>query len=258
MQASRCVKQLLSIVIFCLCFYVPEDLLSQLSNQLMFLSAHQILHLSSWNILSCSPHPLQLPGTGSVATTVLWLFYSSHSLLPLKSNKWYLYISMSLSIWVDNLVSMQQKLGISRSSSSQKSAMTEQEQELSFMPCYQDELLSSLILVCYLRRQGFNRQNEGTGNINTSQQRANGSPNHSPTAFSPTMLPLNQSSSFPPNTGPSSDNVANNVEQPITAEPTKFFFREKYAKLGVKGNFMPLAAQPANVDLADWLAHQSL
>jgi hypothetical protein len=39
-------------------------------------------------------------------------------------------------------------------------------------------------------------------------------------------------------------------------EPAKFFFMEKYAKLGVKGNFMPLAAQPKNVDLGDWLAHQ--
>ena len=39
-------------------------------------------------------------------------------------------------------------------------------------------------------------------------------------------------------------------------EPPKFFFQEKYAKLGVKGNFMPLAAQPKNVELGDWLAHQ--
>lgn len=35
-----------------------------------------------------------------------------------------------------------------------------------------------------------------------------------------------------------------------------FFFREKYATLGVKGNFMPLAAQPKYVDLGEWLAHQ--
>lgn len=72
------------------------------------------------------------------------------------------------------------------------------------------------------------------------------------------MPPLNQPSSFPSNIFPSSDNLANNVEQTAAIEPPKFFFREKYAKLGVKGNFMPLAAQPANVDLADWLAHQSL
>ena len=72
------------------------------------------------------------------------------------------------------------------------------------------------------------------------------------------MLPLTQSSSFPSNPSPNSDNTANNAEQLAAAEPLNFFFREKYAKLGVKGNFMPLAARPANVDLADWLAHQSL
>ena len=132
------------------------------------------------------------------------------------------------------------------------------EQELFLSLCYQDESFGSLTLLCYFRRQGFNRQNEGTGNINTSQQRTNGSPNPSPTTFAPTMPPLNQSPSASSNTGSSSDNTANNAEQPTLAEPPKFFFRDKYAKLGVKGNFMPLAAQPANVDLADWLAHQSL
>ena len=130
--------------------------------------------------------------------------------------------------------------------------------ELPYSYCYQDESLSSPNWVSFHRRQGFNRQNEGTGNINTSQQRANGSPNPSPTTFSPTMPPLNQSSSYSSSTGPSSDSAVNNTEQPTAADSPKFFFREKFAKLGVKGNFMPLAAQPANVDLADWLAHQSL
>jgi hypothetical protein len=41
----------------------------------------------------------------------------------------------------------------------------------------------------------------------------------------------------------------------MTDQP-KFFFQEKYAKLVVTGNFMPLAAKPKNVELADWLAHQ--
>ena len=132
------------------------------------------------------------------------------------------------------------------------------EQELFLSLCYEDGSFGSLTLLCYSRRQGFNRQNEGTGNINTSQQRTNGSPNPSPTTFAPTMPPLNQSPSASSNPGSSSDNTANNAEQPTLAEPPKFFFRDKYAKLGVKGNFMPLAAQPANVDLADWLAHQSL
>jgi hypothetical protein len=31
---------------------------------------------------------------------------------------------------------------------------------------------------------------------------------------------------------------------------------EKYAKCSVKGNFLTLAAQPKNVELGEWLAHQ--
>lgn len=46
------------------------------------------------------------------------------------------------------------------------------------------------------------------------------------------------------------------MQPQMEPEPVKFFFREKYARLGVKGNFMPLAAQPKNVDLGEWLAHQ--
>lgn len=46
-------------------------------------------------------------------------------------------------------------------------------------------------------------------------------------------------------------------DAPGSREFPKYFFQEKFARLGVKGNFMPLAAQPVNVDLADWLAHQS-
>ena len=42
----------------------------------------------------------------------------------------------------------------------------------------------------------------------------------------------------------------------LEPEPTKFFFTEKYARLGVKGNQMPVAAKPVNVELGEWLAHQ--
>ncbi|RMZ87013.1 hypothetical protein DV736_g5763, partial [Chaetothyriales sp. CBS 134916] len=34
------------------------------------------------------------------------------------------------------------------------------------------------------------------------------------------------------------------------------FLSEKYAKCSVKGNFLTLAAQPKNVELGEWLAHQ--
>ena len=37
---------------------------------------------------------------------------------------------------------------------------------------------------------------------------------------------------------------------------SKRFFNEKYAKCSVKGNFLTLAAQPKNVELGEWLAHQ--
>jgi hypothetical protein len=39
---------------------------------------------------------------------------------------------------------------------------------------------------------------------------------------------------------------------------TKRFFNEKYAKCSVKGNFLTLAAQPKNVELGEWLAHQRM
>lgn len=65
-----------------------------------------------------------------------------------------------------------------------------------------------------------------------------------------------QSAMFPPPSTNSSENQ-HQPETPVVADQPKFFFHEKFAKLGVKGNFMPLAAQPVNVDLADWLAHQS-
>lgn len=53
------------------------------------------------------------------------------------------------------------------------------------------------------------------------------------------------------------ETVGSSTEAQTPPDPIKYFFREQYAKLGVKGNFMPLAAQPTNVDLGEWLAHQS-
>ena len=73
------------------------------------------------------------------------------------------------------------------------------------------------------------------------------------------MSSLNQSASTPSNNNsfPEHSSGGGSPDNQAVAEPSKFFFQEKYAKLGVKGNFMPLAAQPVNVELADWLAHQS-
>ena len=88
-------------------------------------------------------------------------------------------------------------------------------------------------------------------------QRTNGPQHPTPSTSSPTTSNLTSSTSFASSNGPSSENHASSQEFQPTLEQPKFFFNEKYAKLGVKGNFMPLAAQPVNVDLADWLAHQS-
>jgi hypothetical protein len=110
-----------------------------------------------------------------------------------------------------------------------------------------------------ISRQGFGRQSNkqnGNGNGNASQQKGNGSQNSSPTTFIPTMPPLTTSVPFSSTLGSGSENSSTNGDTQNDIEPTKFFFREKYARLGVKGNFMPLAAQPKNVDLGEWLAHQ--
>lgn len=110
-------------------------------------------------------------------------------------------------------------------------------------------------------RQGFGRQSNkanGNGNGNTSQQKGANTQNSSPTSYTPTNSQLATSASFPSTLGSSVENGSNSNDFQADVEPTKFFFKEKYARLGVKGNFMPLAAQPKNVDLGEWLAHQGL
>jgi hypothetical protein len=51
------------------------------------------------------------------------------------------------------------------------------------------------------------------------------------------------------NRDPSADNLSN--------QRPPFFFREQYANLIVKGNFMTLAAKPVLIEEGEWLAHQS-
>ena len=89
-----------------------------------------------------------------------------------------------------------------------------------------------------------------------NQQRTNGSPSPSPTGYSQPAPSLTHSTSFSSQSEPNSDNGSNAAEKQVKSD-SKYFFQPRFAKLGVKGNFMPLAAQPANADLADWLAHQS-
>jgi hypothetical protein len=108
----------------------------------------------------------------------------------------------------------------------------------------------------FYRRSGFGRNpNKGNGNgnnNNSNQPKTNGSASSSPTSYSPSTplahSPYSQSSMMGSESG--------SIDAQLEPESQKFFFQEKYAKLGVRGNFMPLAAQPKNVDLGDWLAHQ--
>lgn len=51
------------------------------------------------------------------------------------------------------------------------------------------------------------------------------------------------------NREPSAENLSN--------QRPPFFFREQYANLIVKGNFMTLAAKPVLIEEGEWLAHQS-
>lgn len=127
-------------------------------------------------------------------------------------------------------------------------------------------LIANLLISLPLAsRQGFNRQNKTNGNGNNQgQQKAPTPQNSSPTAYTPPAPPATSTSSVStPGASQESPSNSDNQQQQIQQmqpqmepEPVKFFFREKYARLGVKGNFMPLAAQPKNVDLGEWLAHQ--
>jgi hypothetical protein len=44
--------------------------------------------------------------------------------------------------------------------------------------------------------------------------------------------------------------------EPLSNQKPPFFFREQYANLIVKGNFMTLAAKPVLVEEGEWLSHQ--
>ncbi|MCJ1286934.1 hypothetical protein MMC26_006280 [Xylographa opegraphella] len=104
----------------------------------------------------------------------------------------------------------------------------------------------------------FLQLDAGTGPAPGNQQKGSGSTTSSPTTASPaTFNPPTYPTSSTPTHLSSTMNTDNTFMEPqLEPEAPKFFFREKFAKLGVKGNFMPLAAQPKNVDLGDWLASQ--
>ena len=61
---------------------------------------------------------------------------------------------------------------------------------------------------------------------------------------------------MPPLTSSASFSSTHSVESQYGDGEPKKFFNEKYAKCSVKGNFLTLTAQPKNVELGEWLAHQ--
>lgn len=101
-------------------------------------------------------------------------------------------------------------------------------------------------------RQGFGRggSNKNNNNNNSAPKMNNGSPAQSPVPQVPQAGPV-----------PNSPSIASNMplDGPAAYDPDapKYFFQEKYAPLNVKGNFLTLCACPKNVELGEWLAHQS-
>lgn len=103
-------------------------------------------------------------------------------------------------------------------------------------------------------RQGFgrgNNKNNNTGNNNNNAPKMNiGAPAQSPVAQSPQVSPH-----------PNSPSLGSPLpmDSPAAYDPDapKYFFQEKYAPLNVRGNFLTLCACPKNVELGEWLSHQS-
>lgn len=92
------------------------------------------------------------------------------------------------------------------------------------------------------------RQAFGRGNTRSTQNLRDRAAQSPTTANAPPVPNLPNSPSISSAYSATSDEVYQ--EQP------KKFLNERYAKCSVKGNFLTLAAQPKNVELGEWLAHQ--
>ncbi|EXJ64518.1 hypothetical protein A1O7_00854 [Cladophialophora yegresii CBS 114405] len=94
-------------------------------------------------------------------------------------------------------------------------------------------------------RQGFTRANTKS-NQNLKAQYNNGQAQSPVSQQAPPLPHITNSPSVP----------STFSEQNTYVEQPKKFLDERYAKCSVKGNFLTLAAQPKNVELGEWLAHQ--
>lgn len=113
------------------------------------------------------------------------------------------------------------------------------------------------------RRRGFGRQSNKPTNA-PQQPKSSG-------ATSPSFPPQQQQPSFSQSSlasshsnmpqspsltqSPSLENTPGHENNNPNRKPP-FFFREQYANLIVKGNFMTLAAKPVLIEEGEWLAHQ--
>lgn len=93
-------------------------------------------------------------------------------------------------------------------------------------------------------RQGFGK---GTTKSNQNLKASYNNGAQSPSSQQPPMPPLVHSPSI---------GSTYSQDTPYNEHESKKFLNEKHAKCSVKGNFLTLAAQPKNVDLGEWLAHQ--
>ena len=105
-----------------------------------------------------------------------------------------------------------------------------------------------------------NRFARGTNKPNPGQPKPPQQGNYSPQqAYQQSSLPPSQTNLA---TSPALPSPSQSFEQQPLQEnvsPNRkppFFFREQYANLIVKGNFMTLAAKPVLVEEGEWLAHQ--
>lgn len=94
-------------------------------------------------------------------------------------------------------------------------------------------------------RQGFTRGNTKSNQNLKAQYNGGQSPVAQQT---PPLPPLTNSPSI-------SSTFTQDLSYNEQDAPKKFLM-EKWAKCSVKGNFLTLAAQPKNVELGEWLAHQ--
>ena len=113
-------------------------------------------------------------------------------------------------------------------------------------------------------RQGFGRggNNKNNNNNNNNNNNSSNNTNNNSTPRmnngAPVLSPVAQTA--PQVTPvPNSPTLGSPLDSPAANDPDgpKYFFQEKYAPLNVRGNFLTLCACPKNVELGEWLAHQS-